>query len=156
MLLLLGLAKSPYESSTVKIFILPIISFFLKHCMKLNHYEGRKVTKPYFPGRLSIFYQQYFKKSVFDHFLENSSLLLAEIEYLDSSQHCVHVFYITIVRKIHFHPFLDFFISNFQKPSFLAIFLKTRNWSLSTSFLLTPCFGKLIYTNIFSIKNDFF
>ena len=51
--------------------------------MKLDHYKCRKVTKPDFPGKLSnFFYKQFFKKSVFGHFLENAALVLAEISYL--------------------------------------------------------------------------
>ena len=34
--------------------------FFLKHCMKLDHYKCRKVTKPDFPGKLSNFLDQHF------------------------------------------------------------------------------------------------
>ena len=68
--------------------------FFLKHCMKLDHYKCRKVTKPDFPGKLSnFFYKQFFKKSVFGHFLENAALVLARISYLDSSPHYLQLFY---------------------------------------------------------------
>ena len=68
--------------------------FFLKIHMKLDHHKCRKVTKPDFPGKLSIFfYKQFFKKSVFGHFLENAALVLAEISYLDSSQHYLQLFY---------------------------------------------------------------
>ena len=68
--------------------------FFLKIHMKLDHHKCRKVTKPDFPGKLSIFfYKQFFKKSVFGHFLENAALVLARISYLDSSPHYLQLFY---------------------------------------------------------------
>ena len=70
--------------------------FFLKHCMKLDHYKCRKVTKPDFPGKLFFF--------VFGHFLKNASLLLAEIAYLDSSQHFLQLFD-TMVGKTHLRPY---------------------------------------------------
>ena len=40
-----------------------------------------------------FFYKQFFKKSVFGHFLENAALVLAEISYLDSSQHYLQLLY---------------------------------------------------------------
>ena len=68
--------------------------FFLIFCNKLACYKCRKVTKPDFPEKLSIiFYKQFFKKSVFGHLLENASLLLAEIAYLNSSQYYLQLFY---------------------------------------------------------------
>ena len=71
------------------------------------------MTKPDFPGKLSIFfYEQFFKKSVFGHFLENASLVSAEIAYLDSSE------------KLIFTHFWTFFISNFSKNQVFGHFLE--------------------------------
>ena len=123
--------------------------------MKLDHYKCKKVTKPDFPGKLSNFlYKQFFKKSVFGHFLENASLLLAEIAYLDSSQHYLQLFYWHhgrenssspifleknwfLIKKIHYLP-ISRKILLLQGSNSPVMIIR---W-LSTTFLLTPCLGK--------------
>ena len=106
--------------------------FFLKHCMKLDHYKCRKVTKPDFPGKLSnFFYKQFFKKSVFGHFLENASLLLAEIAYLDSSQHYLQVFYWHHGQENSYSPIFGLFYKQFFKKSVFGHFLENPALALA-------------------------
>ena len=45
------------------------------------------------------------KNEVSRHFLENAWKLMAEISYLDSSQHYLQLFYDTKLEKFHLHPF---------------------------------------------------
>ena len=69
--------------------------FCLISCNTLACSKSKKVRKPDFPGKLWILFIFNFSKYLFffDHFLNNASLVSAEISYLDSSQHYVQLFY---------------------------------------------------------------
>ena len=67
------------------------------------------------PLKVVLFYKQFFKKSVFGHFLENASLVSAEIAYLNSSHHCLQLLHWHYGREKSSSPIFSHFRSIFSK-----------------------------------------
>ena len=76
--------------------------------MKVHHYKGYKWAGRFFRKNAQFFFISNFipKNEFFGDFLENASEFLAEISYLDSSQHYLQLFYWSLGQEILSSPIL--------------------------------------------------
>ena len=115
-------------SNFPEMFIGSLSTTFIKTVWRFLHIDGSQIKK-------------YAKNEVFRHFLENAWKFLAEISYLDSSQHYLQLFYRHQAREISsspiLKPFLDLTAVNMRQKWFFSKSFQDRGFKLSRNVPLT-------------------